>query len=83
MYLLYTSYWLCVGPVLCLYKHQLLPYLPSYNSYCHEAADGVEPETEFMYDLQLPLDFVPTPLDGEVSQYYLWGMDKVCCAIDE
>ena len=46
-------------------------------SYCHDAVDGVEPETEFMYDLQLLLDFVPTPLDGEVSQYYLWGMDKV------
>ncbi len=40
-------------------------------SYCPDAADGVEPETEFMYDLQLLLDFVPTPLDGEVSQYYL------------
>ncbi len=49
------------------------------SSYCHEAVDGVEPETEFMYDLQLPADFVPAPSDGEVSRYYLWGMDKVHC----
>ena len=38
---------------------------------------GIEFETEFVYDLELPVDFVPIPHDGEVSTYYLWGMDKV------
>ena len=30
-----------------------------------------------MFDLQLPSDFVPTPSDGEVSDYYLWNIEKV------
>ena len=47
------------------------------SSYCYEAEDGIEPETEFMFDLQLPSDFVPTPSDGEVSDYYLWNIEKV------
>lgn len=46
-------------------------------SYCHEAMDGVDPETEFMFDLELPPDFILQPNDGEVSQYYLWNIDQV------
>ena len=58
---------------LCKLSHILLsPY-----SYVHEAADGIEPETEFVYDLQVPVDFIPVPLDKEVSEYYLWDMEKV------
>jgi len=46
-------------------------------SYVHEASDGIEAETEFIYDLELPADFLPNPLDGEVSEYHLWDMEKV------
>lgn len=45
-------------------------------SYCHESADGIQPETEFMFDLEVPSDFIPQPLDGEVSQYYLWNIEQ-------
>ena len=56
----------------CAYNHVSLSC-----SYCHEAPDGVEPETEFIFDLEIPQSFIPIPLDGEVSEYYLWTMDKV------
>ena len=46
-------------------------------SYFHEAPDGLEPETEFIYELELPVDFVPVPQDGEVSEFYLWDMEQV------
>lgn len=46
-------------------------------SYFHEAQDGLEPETEFLYELELPADFVPTPQDGEVSEFYLWDVEQV------
>ena len=47
------------------------------DSYCHETVDGILPETEFVYDLELPDDFIPVPRDGEVSQFYLWNIEKV------
>lgn len=51
-------------------------------SYFHEAPDGLEPETEFIYELELPLSFVPIPQDGEVSEFYLWDVEKVGCSLD-
>ncbi|KAI8072583.1 NUDIX hydrolase domain-like protein [Gongronella butleri] len=38
---------------------------------------GMQPETEYIYDLQLPVDFAPTPKDGEVECFYLWTLDEV------
>jgi 8-oxo-dGTP pyrophosphatase MutT (NUDIX family) len=31
----------------------------------------------FNYDLYLPPDFVPKPVDGEVQEFFLWTMDEV------
>ncbi|KAJ1962642.1 hypothetical protein GGI12_002531 [Dipsacomyces acuminosporus] len=38
---------------------------------------GLQPETEFVFDLVLPDDFTPFPNDGEVDSFYLWTMDEV------
>ncbi|KAJ1848457.1 hypothetical protein LPJ73_003968 [Coemansia sp. RSA 2703] len=38
---------------------------------------GLQPETEYVFDLELPLDFTPTPTDGEVEEFYLWSIDEV------
>eukprot|EP01137_Pigoraptor_chileana_P027174 Opistho-2@9449 len=46
-------------------------------SYFSENYLGLCPETEFAYDLQLPSDFVPVNTDGEVSDFYLWTMDRI------
>ena len=46
-------------------------------SYFHEADEGLEAETEFVYELELPMDFVPIPRDGEVSKFYLWDIEQV------
>ena len=47
-------------------------------SYFHETPDGLQPETEFMYELELPIDLVPKPDDDEVSKFYLWDVEQVC-----
>ncbi|CAO3702352.1 unnamed protein product [Rhizopus stolonifer] len=39
--------------------------------------NGLQPETQYIYDLELPQDFKPTPRDGEVECFYLWPLDKV------
>ncbi|KAJ2809002.1 hypothetical protein H4R20_000470 [Coemansia guatemalensis] len=38
---------------------------------------GMQPETQFVFDLVLPDEFVPTPKDGEVDSFYLWTLDEV------
>ncbi|KAJ1738007.1 hypothetical protein LPJ68_005900 [Coemansia sp. RSA 1086] len=38
---------------------------------------GLQPETEFVYDLELPLDFIPFPKDGEVDSFSLMDIDEV------
>ncbi|KAG0175240.1 hypothetical protein DFQ28_002100 [Apophysomyces sp. BC1034] len=62
-------------------------YIPSeiaqnaYNvgviSYYIYTSSGLQPETVYVYDLQLPSDFMPTPRDGEVECFYLWSLEKV------
>ncbi|ORY93952.1 NUDIX hydrolase domain-like protein [Syncephalastrum racemosum] len=46
----------------------------TYFTYTHH---GLVPETQYVYDLQLPLGVTPTPQDGEVECFYLWSLDQV------
>ncbi|KAJ2775389.1 hypothetical protein IWQ56_000092 [Coemansia nantahalensis] len=38
---------------------------------------GLQPETQFVFDLELPRDFMPFPNDGEVDSFHLWTIDEV------
>lgn len=38
---------------------------------------GLEQAVLFCYDLYLPSDFVPTVVDGEVDEFFLWDMVQV------
>ncbi|XP_028923028.1 nudix hydrolase 24, chloroplastic-like [Ornithorhynchus anatinus] len=47
-------------------------------SYAYEdKLKGVVRECLFVFDLEMPADFVPTVGDGEVQEFYLWPIDKV------
>ena len=46
-------------------------------SYYYEDERGLFPETQFVFDLQLPIDFTPTVSDGEVSEFYMWTLAEV------
>ncbi|KAF1964152.1 thiamine pyrophosphokinase-related protein-like protein [Bimuria novae-zelandiae CBS 107.79] len=37
----------------------------------------MQPEVEYVYDLELPEDVVPKPGDDEVEEFYLWTVDEV------
>ncbi|OMJ20535.1 Nudix hydrolase 20, chloroplastic, partial [Smittium culicis] len=41
------------------------------------STETYQPETQYVYDLELPLDFVPVPTDGEVESFYLLDMHEV------
>jgi isopentenyldiphosphate isomerase len=46
-------------------------------SYFHEPPEGVKPDQMFCFDLELPADFTPTPVDGEVEKFTLWPIERV------
>lgn len=51
-------------------------------SYTYEDQEGVFPESQFVFDLELPVGFKPSVGDGEVQEFYLLPIDKVvqlCC----
>lgn len=46
-------------------------------SYTLENHRGISMEMQYCFDLELPVDFVPKPLDGEVERFMLCDMDEV------
>ncbi|KAI9250170.1 NUDIX hydrolase domain-like protein [Phascolomyces articulosus] len=46
-------------------------------SYYTTTQHGLQPETQYVFDLVIPEDFKPTPKDGEVEDFYLMDMDQV------
>jgi isopentenyldiphosphate isomerase len=51
--------------------------------YVHADAAGLKPDTLFCFDLELPVDFVPSPHDGEVEQFQLVPASYVAAQIRE
>lgn len=37
----------------------------------------IQPECQYVYDLELPPSIVPKPNDSEVEQFYLWTVEEV------
>jgi isopentenyldiphosphate isomerase len=46
-------------------------------TYCMEAEDGLKPDVQFCYDLELPADFTPRNADGEIDEFMLWPIERV------
>ncbi len=46
-------------------------------SYLTEQEDRLRHDIIFNYDVELPIDFEPTPMDGEVDAFYLWPIKDV------
>ena len=42
---------------------------------------GLKPDVLFVFDILLPEDFVPQPLDGEVESFTLMTIDKVASIV--
>jgi isopentenyldiphosphate isomerase len=46
-------------------------------SYCAEVPEGLQPDVEFCFDLELPEEFVPRNTDGEVEEFQLLPIEQV------
>ena len=40
-------------------------------AYKMDAADGLKPDVQFCFDLEMPADFVPRNTDGEIEEFFL------------
>ncbi|MBM3522574.1 MAG: DUF4743 domain-containing protein [Alphaproteobacteria bacterium] len=49
--------------------------------YRFEAPDGLKPDTQYCYDLELPPEFVPRPVDGEMESFELWPPARVVATV--
>jgi len=43
--------------------------------------DFLQPEVEYLYELELPKEIIPKPSDGEVEEFYLWSIDELMAAL--
>lgn len=46
-------------------------------TYCRDSKRGLKPDVIYCYDLELPPDFEPRCLDGEVDSFHLWPVEQV------
>jgi len=51
-------------------------------SYEYSGKTGMERACLFCYDLELPKDFTPQVVDGEVDEFFLWTLDEVAATMD-
>jgi len=52
-------------------------------SYVTELEQGLRDDTLFIFDLDLPADFVPRNTDGELTGFELWDIDAVMARVRE
>jgi isopentenyldiphosphate isomerase len=50
-------------------------------TYVAETEAGLKPDTLFCYDLELPADFAPVPVDGEVERFVLLPAREVAAIV--
>ena len=46
-------------------------------SYCTERREGLRRDILYVFDLELPRDFVPVNHDGEIAEFQLWPIRRV------
>lgn len=51
-------------------------------TYTVEADDGLKPDVQFCYDLEMPDDFTPRNTDGEIAEFHLWPIAKVAQVVE-
>ncbi len=52
-------------------------------AYCHQCEEGLKPDQQFCYDLELPAVFTPRNTDGEVEAFELWPIARVIETVRE
>jgi isopentenyldiphosphate isomerase len=51
-------------------------------AYRMDAPDGLKPDVQFCFDLELPADFTPNNTDGEIDEFHLWHWTRVAETVE-
>ncbi|WP_420550245.1 NUDIX hydrolase [Litorivicinus lipolyticus] len=51
-------------------------------SYCHASDGGLRNNALYLYDIEVPAGWTPTPNDGEVERFELWDMPRLRACIE-
>lgn len=46
-------------------------------TYCYQSGIQLKPDVQYVFDLELPEDFTPAVVDGEVDSFELWPASRV------
>lgn len=46
-------------------------------SYCYVDERGINAETQYVFDVELPPDFEPKNADGEMQNFYAYNLEQV------
>ncbi len=52
-------------------------------TYALESAEGLKPDVQFVYELEVPQDFTPAPHDDEIEEFMLWPIERVMQVVGE
>lgn len=52
-------------------------------TYTMETPEGLKPDVQFVYELELPPDFAPKNRDGEIREFMLWPIARVMEVVSE
>ena len=52
-------------------------------TYVQQAPEGLKPDVQFCFDLELSPDFVPRNTDGEIESFVLWPIERVARTVAE
>ena len=71
--------WFFIGPIK---KHNNHTVFTLFFSFFFQSERGINPQTQFVFDLELPHDYVPSNNDGEVDEFRLVPasevLEKIC-----
>jgi isopentenyldiphosphate isomerase len=51
-------------------------------TYRAEAPEGLKPDVQLCYDLEVPRDFTPRPGDDEIESFHLWPIAEVMAVVE-
>jgi 8-oxo-dGTP pyrophosphatase MutT (NUDIX family) len=58
-------------------SHGTVKYISIRSAQATGETESIQPKYQYVYDLELPADVIPTTNDKEVEEFFLWNVEEV------
>jgi hypothetical protein len=58
-------------------SHGTVKYISIRSAQATGETESIQPKCQYVYDLELPADVIPTKNDNEVEEFFLWDVEEV------